>query len=260
MMIALPAIGPHTCYRSTRRAILSTVRTPEEHKRFFKDHRDELARAATQGPEAALGYLRGFPDPEDRESLALYARHALILGAEPLLDAYAAVARFGIDDALSREQLDAANVMSYNLAADLADCWPGDETQRTRSHFEQGLEAAKRCIQLREQLGAPADKLATAWWARGMHEISLGASVDAAESFARAVAIGTDGEFGTMLAQGYLGLARWIGGDEEARARYEGMRDLFEAQAGADDAELAEDARFGLEQLAKVARRYAPTS
>src|SRR5436190_1934609 len=81
------------------------------------------------------------------------------------------------------------------------------------------LWGAKDCIRWRDELGKPAGARFMAWWARGAHELSLGRASDAATSFERALefarkaavgapaAVEPGGDFGVILAAGYMGLA-----------------------------------------------------
>ncbi|MGD8396513.1 MAG: hypothetical protein PVF43_13680, partial [Candidatus Eiseniibacteriota bacterium] len=156
--------------------------------------------------------------------------------------------------------------------ADLADCWPGDATPRTRAHFEAGLAAAEACVRWREALAKGPGPRSMAFWVQGMHLLSLGEaaaataswqrSLDAAMAAAREQGRGADvdahGSFGVVLGAGYLGLGQWIGGDEAGRRRYEQALDAFRAQL--EDPEQKDDAQFGIDQLETVRRRYGPSA
>jgi hypothetical protein len=78
---------------------------------------------------------------------------------------------------------DTGNIFSYNLLADLADCWPDDDLPRERHHFEEGLRAAEDCIRWREELGKPNDRKAMAWWGKGAHLLSLDRANEAVDAF-----------------------------------------------------------------------------
>ena len=109
-----------------------------------------------------------------------------------------------------------------------------------------------------------------AYWAKGMHELSLGHAAVAVDSFAASydyalqdtreqeasTDIGPEGSFAVLLGAGYLGLARWVNGDPAGRELYEQAAAAFQAQL--DDAEKKGDAGFGLAQLEKVRERYGP--
>lgn len=77
------------------------------------------------------------------------------------------------NDAGDEELLMYANVTSYNLAANLADCWLDAEEPRSDKHFNAGLVAAKRCLDLRRQLNKPPAAMAMAYFVKGVHEYSL---------------------------------------------------------------------------------------
>lgn len=67
-----------------------------------------------------------------------------------------------------------ANVTSYNLSANLADCWFDDRRPRSTRHFKAGVAAAHRCLNLRRQLKKPPLAMAMAYFVLGVHEYSLG--------------------------------------------------------------------------------------
>lgn len=177
------------------------------------------------------------------------------------------------DSEMRGRRKDTANVISYNLAASLADCWgEGDERERhqpEQRHFERGLKAAQDCIRWRLELDKGAWPFAIAYWAEGMHLLSLGRAAEAVESFriglefsrqvARdnglADAVGSGADFGVNLAAGYLGLARHIAGMSGGTELYQAALAAFEAQL--EDPEHAEDAKFGIQQLQTVEHRYA---
>jgi hypothetical protein len=160
------------------------------------------------------------------------------------------------------------HAMNYNLTADLADCWPGDDQPRTKKHLARGLKAAEDCIKLQEKLGMKSGILSMDYWAKGMHELSMGKVTDAVESwqasfeYAKKDAeennkpsiVSKDAPFGVILGLGYLGLAHWIKGDETGKAEYEQAINAFNAQT--DDASLKGDAEFGISQLEKVKQKY----
>ena len=189
------------------------------------------------------------------------------------------VAQAGIDDAMTLSNqaadaetaaswADAANILSYNLSAALADCWPDDSVPREPHHFEIGLRAAEDCIRWRWELGKGPDRRAMAYWAAGMHHLSLGNIVEAygafvtAEKLARGTVKGhhgagveADGNFGVILYHGYAGVARWMMGEDEGRRDYERACRAF-VGTGSSDKDRREDAQFGLEQLRCVERKF----
>jgi len=166
---------------------------------------------------------------------------------------------------------DFANRLSYNLSADLAECWPGDEAPRERRHFEAGLRAAEDCIRWRRELGKPPDRRAMAYWAAGMHQLSLSnlhesrGAFETASGLARLAVVGTGrdeikpgSDFGVLLYAGYLGIVRFMLGEADGRTQYEAAVEAFDVTAAKAEGEEKEDAVFGVEQLRWVARKFLP--
>lgn len=254
------------------------MKTFEEQQAFFQTHKQAIQDAALESGAAGVGsFIGSFEDTLERRVLWLFCRQALYLDSdyERDLDTYLASARVGIDDCLAqaeaeeddelaKRRTDVANIISYNLAADLADCWPEDGLSRERRHFEAGLAAALDCVRWREELDKPPFPRSIAWWVRGMHELSLGQLGDAVSSFqrsteyARLAAEGDETAFGVVLARGYESIARGARGEDGALELWNESEELFTKQL--DDAERAADARFGLDQLLVVRERYWPAS
>jgi len=251
------------------------MKTYDEQKAFFDEHWPALKAAAESGGgQAVVAYLQGLEDGLQRRVLHLFIRRGLVMGewSGKNLDVAADVARAGIAEMLQaaagaeeekrrRGLTNLANEISFNLSADLANCWPGDQAARSKAHFEAGLKAADDCIRWREELEKGAADLSMAWWAKGMHLLSLEDVGGAAESWARSLAFAeeaaeSDQEFSVVLARGYLGLARWIAGAEEGRAMFREALATFSGQLCEEDHK--EDARFGIDQLDCVKERYGP--
>jgi len=175
------------------------------------------------------------------------------------------------DPGLADKLLDQANIWSFNLSADLAECWPGDEEPREDRHREAGLAAALDCLQWRRQLRKGPFPFALAWWARGIHELALGRPAEAERSFAEAAACGRrlaqeagrstgldgDSVYMNLLNAGYEGIARAARGDDAGRELLERCLEAFAEQARRHPEE-AEDAAFGVDQLRHTARRFLP--
>jgi len=67
--------------------------------------------------------------------------------------AFCAASEAAPDDQAREGLLQGASILSYNLSADLADCWPGDTLERTRAHFEAGRQRyQKACDRFKAQL------------------------------------------------------------------------------------------------------------
>jgi hypothetical protein len=224
-------------------------------------------------------------EPESRRDLWRMALRRFDERVEPrrnfelLID----IAQAGIDDAMTlanqatdgaaaAEWADAANVLSYNLSAALADCWPDDPAPREPHHFEIGLRAAEDCIRWRWELGKSADRRAMGYWAAGMHHLSLGNLAEAWGGFSTAerlvrgdakgghgAGVSPGGDFGVILYHGYAGIARWLQGEDEGRRDFERACRAFE-ETHTTDPDRKEDARFGLEQLRWVEQRFVKAS
>ncbi len=248
------------------------------------------AAMETGGPEAAAAFIAGFADPLQRRVLYLYVNQGLVnQGWEGKnLDDYIALCELGQaellaqaaaapDEETRQARVNVANMLYYNLAADLADCWPEDGFKRERRHFEAGLAAAQQCITWREELNRPAANKGMAWWAAGMHQLSLGLAADSRNSFARSLEYAREdareqgipaeldprSTFSVILSEGYLALAELKlaqagAGDAAAAAaaheHYAAACAAFTAQL--ESPGLKQDAQFGLDQLATVWERY----
>lgn len=167
--------------------------------------------------------------------------------------------------------LDFANVMSFNLSAHLADCWPNDDRPREVRHFLAGRMAAEDCLEWRRVLKKGPLPFSLAYWAQGMHLLSLGeadqalnsflqqlsTASEAAEEQSRSVDVGPDATFGVNLAVGYVGIAGLRSGDPEGGTLLQQAIAAFEDQARVRPDE-AGDATFGIAQLKTVSKRYPP--
>lgn len=224
------------------------------------------------GPEMVIEFIETF---ESVQRLQLYelAREILVFSDwdGKNLDYLVTVSDAGIEEALSQANnasnsfsilifLDKANEMSYNLAADLAICWPGDTLTREIRHFQRGLSAALQCIEWRHELGKGEYPFFIAYWAAGIHQLSLGRPREAVYNFVkslnhaqqytidegRALGLAPHAGFELILAHGYLGIALDICGDDDDQ--YERAIGAF--VLGLDEyPQYADDYRFGIEQL-----------
>jgi len=242
---------------------------------FPQRHADELGRLIVSGSAASVvSYIKAIVSPLERRQLFAFAQQAMSKRKDATrdLDGLVAVAHAAIADGIRQaaaetdtaeaaKRKDFVNVIAYNLAADLAECWPDDLTPRAKKHFETGLAAAQQAVHLRDELGKPAAARAMAWWASGAHQLSLGRAADAAASFERslefsrnackgAAAVGPGGDFHVMLASGCLGLATKTRLFDEACA-------AFDATAASAAGEAAVDAASGAAQLRWFAKRLA---
>src|SRR5688500_5701128 len=102
------------------------------------DYAANVTRLAAEGSAAVVAYIESLP-ADDHVAAVRATQRALRDSAVDAagLDLYAAAMRelidrgtFGVKagrDAETDKLLDSYNAMSFNLAADLADCWPDDE-------------------------------------------------------------------------------------------------------------------------------------
>ncbi|HUV85941.1 MAG TPA: hypothetical protein VMX79_02385 [bacterium] len=257
----------------------SNVETEAE---FPEIHWNEMrTRMETGGAAAVADFVAAFND-EERRKLYSFAQRAFY-GREwegKSFDGYVEVSNAGIAEGLrqaeaapsaeySAKLVDFANVLSYNLSAGLAECWPGDTLPREKRHFEAGLKAAEDCIRWREELGKGPGPFAMAYWAKGMHLLSLGDVDGALENFRKsfdyyvevakeegaATEVSAEAGFGLILADGYVGLAEWVRGDGEGKGRYEKAVASF--REGAEKyADKKDDFQFGVDQLEWVKKKF----
>ena len=242
------------------------------------------------GVRGVIGHIQGLPSPEERRALYSMARQAFperSAGGRSF-DDLILLANTGIEDALRQAEnarakgetdlaakcLDAANMLAYNLAADLCECWPEDAAPRERRHLETGLRVASQAVVWRHELGKPPDRRAMAYWAVGMHHLSLGNRVEALGAWetalklaAEAVAHGkgaldplahvkAGADFGLVLYAGYAGIARKALGDPAGAKQYEKACAAF-TETAAKFPDQKEDATFGLDQLRWVQKKFA---
>lgn len=243
-----------------------------------KDHWATLKeRMEKEGPVAVSKCIEAFEDGSQIRQLYSFAMRTFDgqdwLGKN--FDQEIELARLGIEHCLQASKteekvevqkrlLDSANIMSYNLSANLADCWPGDERKRETRHFEEGLRAAEDCLRWRGELEKGPGPFAMAHWARGMHLISLGRpaiddmrkaldfEIARLKDDGQCVEFSEKSSWSLLLYQAYLGLAEKYSGqvsDRASKAR-EYLGEL------AKDKEKEGDAKFCLDQLSVVAQKY----
>lgn len=266
------------------------MQTFAEQQSYFESQRAGLLQALAQdGATGAINFVLSHPDELERRVLFVFGHNAfqdrsfpghdaVALADTVQPDVYVAFAEAGIaaclrqaqaaaDEETRQRRIDSANVISYNLTADLADCWD-DSLVRERRHFERGLVAAQDCIRWRLELDKGPGPFAIAYWAQGMHQLSLGDAGAAVESFHTGLEfscqeavrsgssreVGAAGDFGVILATGYLGLAGMKAGYAWGAQKYQTAVVAFNSQL--ENPEKKEDAQFGLAQLQAVEKRY----
>ncbi len=249
----------------------------------LEQHRAAMKQALEGGgARAVIAYIEGFDsDPLRR---VLYIASKLVLApadsADKRLDDLITVsdagvaemlrqAEYAVDEDTRGQCVHGAHIVSYNLAAELADCWPGDDLPRTPAHHIRGVQAATDCLLWSQPAGQPMP-ISNDYWVRGIHQLASGdaaaairswtASLEFAEEAAGAqnepATIGLDGTYAVILNSGYLGLARWIDGDADGERAYEAATKAFEGQLS--DSARAEEAKLGLGQLQVTRERHGP--
>lgn len=252
-----------------------TVAFPDRHAG------DVLQAFRERGAEGVVAFALSRTDAAERRQLLFFAHKVLgkADGHGGNLDGYVTVIRCAFDELLrqaaaeqdpaeARKRTEAANVLAFNFAAALAECWPEDPSPRAPRHFHEGLLAADRALAWRRELGKAPENFALAWWAKGVHELSLGRFHEAAQSFeesyenavaaatagGRGTAVAAGGDFSVLVAFGYRGLALDFASDPEGRGMFDAACAAFQ-EGGRGKGEDAEDARFGLAQLACMRER-----
>lgn len=190
----------------------------------------------------------------ERVKLLKLAIRKIAFGAWPnaYLDTMIELGDAAVSEALALGEKDEANMVSYNMAANLCDCW-GDGFERERRHFEKGLAYADRALSFRRELGKPEDRIAMAQWARGKHLLSLGRHAEAVDAFKESLAgyrraTSVEPE-GLLAAEGFLALAKEASGDAEGKAELDRALDALKALKARDPSK-ADDAQGYIDQLA----------
>ncbi len=191
------------------------------------DHAAEwpgLKSLAEAGDSAGLlATIGGIEDDGARISLYRFVIRKLAFDdwENKNLDVMIALADAAIADCenLAGDFLQQANLICFNTAANLADCW-ADGFNRELRHFEKGLAYAKKGAWYRDHLDKPNGSKAMAQWAIGKHSQSLGLIVEARAAYGRALEfetlaaaeagkpaeISSEGPAGYLIAAGYVAL------------------------------------------------------
>ncbi len=255
----------------------------------LEQHRVAMKEAVeTGGGRAVIDYIEGFDSDPLRRVLYIASKQVLAPPdfQDKRLDDLITVCEAGLAEMLRQAEaasdgetqgqcIHEAHIVSYNLAAELADCWPGDDLPRTEAHHERGVQAATDCLLWSEIAGVPRP-ISSDYWVRGIHQLALGdaqaairswtASLEFAEAAAEnqgaATNVGPDGTFAVILNSGYLGLARWVSGEGTGKSEYEAALHAFQGQLEhaerAEDAEKAGEAKLGIGQLDKTRKQHGP--
>jgi hypothetical protein len=246
-------------------------------REYFDEHWPTLRGILEQeGPQAMVDAVMARESDGARAALFRFARQGLVFGEwngknldDCLVVIDAGIAWLGqrARQVPAEERTDYLNVLAeltFNVAADLADCWPGDDEPRQRHHFQRGAEIAEQSVGLRDELNKPAASKSLGWWALGYHQLRLDHTDTASDSMERSleqarVAAREAGEhegvtpqapFAVLLGAGYLALARIADDEPSGPDLYAEALAAFRAQL--NDPDRKDDAQFGLDQLERV--------
>ena len=223
-------------------------------------------RMESDGPEQVIAFIETF-DEDRRVALYQFARKGFAFQdwEGKNWDGHIAVCCAGIEEMLRQDCVEQANLLAYNLAADLAPCWPGDDMVRETHHFEVGVDLADNCLQWRADLEKGPDAFSIAHWVRGIHLLALECAEDAAEAFGESFdcaiedaeangspsGVTVDAPDGLVLASGYWGLGQWAANESGGEKRYREAIAIFENKMRVEGADQA-DLQFYIDQLEKV--------
>lgn len=235
----------------------------------------------TEGPDAVLLFPDGLAihDQMDLEAMAakrFYAeewqgksldRYAEYAGR--MITKYLHLAEGEEDTERAERYTQFANAQSYNLSANLAECWPEEAGQvKERRHFEWGLKLALRCIALRTALKKDALSMSRAYWLAGAHHLALHQWEQAVAYFTQAFRYASatpegDGPLACtpassldqVLSLGYLGVALQAQGQGEGKALYDQAIQCCQAIAAGDE-KRKPGALYFIQQLVHVKGLY----
>ncbi|NNL68525.1 MAG: hypothetical protein HKO70_01010 [Acidimicrobiia bacterium] len=231
------------------------------------------------GPDAVARAILRYESDAERVALFRFARQGIVIGDwegknlnAALVVAEAAIAWLderarGAAGPDRTSYLAALAEITFNAAADVADCWTDDDEPRRRDHFARAMAIAEKSVGLREELGKSDNSKHLGWWAFGYHQLRLGLTGAAADSLERSLeharraargagepdGVTSQAPFAVLISAGYLGLARIADGEPSGPDLYGEAIAAFQAQLS--DPERQADARFGLDQLALVRSR-----
>ncbi len=173
-----------------------------------------------------------------------------------------------IHTAIEIGEVDEANIICFNMSANLADCW-NDGFTRTPKYFKKGLDYANQAIEFRKQLKKGPGPFSMAYWAQGVHQFFLKDYEKAEDSFRRSlsaaieeamlknkpITISSHTTFDVLIAHGYMALAQLAMGQSAGRDLYQlVIKSLAELKDLSSDAKA--DAEIGLDQLQYVFAKY----
>ena len=255
------------------------MKTFEEQQNSFSKHWSEMkTQLETGDPEAGAKFIKdNFDDDLEKRVMYIFSRGGLIFDQwkNKNLDSYIHIADAGIEELLRQSEespdeetryrrIDTANIISYNLGADLAFCWD-DSFNRTEAHFKRGLKAGEECVRWRKELNKPPMPFSMAYWLCGVHRLALNDKEGALKDFEESLRYAeldtkeqnqptelekADGAL--VLAYGWVVLTKLLMGKENAQQEYNKVMEIFRKQLESNDENIREDAKIYVEQLEKV--------
>jgi hypothetical protein len=232
------------------------------------------------GPSGCIAAIRA--ESEDSIKNQLYRLSVRKLGGgtgatSAELDGMIAIGDAGIRDQLevaarrpdvAARWEDSANVIAYNLSANLCDCW-GDGDSRSKSHFEAGLRYADQALDMRRKLKKGLGPFSMAFWVRGKHLLSLGRVVEAATAFRECVACedalareaGVRGDSvesfpgGLLNARAFLGLSLLRSGDLTGQTMLDEALAVLRSRSVNGEGDAKEDAQIYRDQVEESIKR-----
>ncbi len=248
-----------------------------DERAFFSQHWPELRTTLEQaGPDALVAIILERDSDAECAALFRFARQGLVFEdwEGKSLDAYMTVADAGRAWLSERAEAAAPDErtgylavlaeLTFNFAADVADCWPGDDAPREHRHFQRGMEVAEQSVGLREELDKPDSSKHLGWWAFGYHQLRLGHTDSAVDCMERSLEharraareagehdeITSQAPFPVLIGAGYLGLTRIADGEPSGPDLYGEALAAFRSQL--TDEDRKDDAQFGIDQLERV--------
>jgi len=228
--------------------------------------------AETEGAQSIISLCEQEQDIEMRWSLYRFSNQTLaqrdwngrdlstaITVGEAAIESMLKIA--SSDKAIEKTYKDRANILCYNLGANLCDCWD-DGIERNDTFFEKGVELACRAIKFREELDKGPAPFSMAYWLRGKNYLSLGQVAKAKEDLKKSLdyakedartkslpdSLSADAGFAVILGYGLVAIAEIVEGVVGARESFDQVIKVFESQISQDSDKKA-DAEFGIFQL-----------
>lgn len=213
--------------------------------------------------------VKELSDPKEQIALSRFAVRGLMFREwnSKTLVPIVQLGDLAIETAMQIGDTDQANVMCFNMSANLADCWNDGFTRQT-DHLQKGLHYAEKALAFRKQLQKGPAAFALAYWALGIHQYSLGnfraaeesfkesltAACDQAQTENKPTTITKEAPFNVLIAYGYMALAQLAQGQKDAQKTYADVISAFEGMKTISDDAKA-DAEIGIDQLRNVHSR-----